>query len=101
MALNPVAHYASKETIKQNKCSFLERVLNYKQSTHSTTKSMKKIFKRIAYPLLVLVIAASCSSPRYASAQNDGYYDNNGSNNDNRSYNDPNYNDQNDQNYDQ
>src|SRR4030095_7155031 len=59
---------------------------------------MEKHLKRIAYPLLILIIAASCSSPRYASAQNDSYYDDNGSYNDNRNNPDPNYND--DQNYD-
>src|ERR1043166_1356230 len=63
---------------------------------------MKKLLKRVAYPLLVLIVAASCSSPKYASAQNDGYYDDNGSYNnrdynDNRDYNNPN--DQDDQNY--
>lgn len=51
-----------------------------------------KLIKRIAYPLMILIIAASCSTPRYASAQNDGYYDDDGSysNNDN-SYNNQDY----------
>ncbi len=54
---------------------------------------MKEVLKRIVYPLIVFVVAASCSAPRYASAQDDGYYDNNNnySNNDN-SYNNNNYN---------
>src|SRR6516225_4046307 len=38
---------------------------------------MKEVLKRITYPLIILAIAASCSAPRYASAQDDGYYDNN------------------------
>src|SRR6516164_3011146 len=60
---------------------------------------MKQVLTKIAYPLIILIVAASCSSPRYASAQNDGYYDDHGnySNNDN-SYNNQ---DNNNYNYDQ
>src|SRR5438552_6373083 len=62
---------------------------------------MKQVLKKIAYPLMILIIAASCSSPRYAAAQNDDYYDqdNNYSNSDN-SYNNGDYNNDN-QGYDQ
>jgi hypothetical protein len=38
-------------------------------------KNMKEVFKKIAYLLTIFMIAVSCSSPRYASAQNDGYDD--------------------------
>ena len=64
---------------------------------------MKEILKKVAYPLMILVIAASCSSPRYASAQNDGYYDNNNgySNNDNNNYNNNQENNNQNQDYDQ
>ena len=63
---------------------------------------MKKHLKRIAYPLLVLIVAASCSSAKYASAQNDDYYNDNGGYNSDHDYNnDRSYNSPNDdQNYD-
>lgn len=52
---------------------------------------MKEALKRIIYLLVIVVAVASCSTPRYASAQDDGYSDNNNSNNDN-SYNNNDYN---------
>jgi DNA segregation ATPase FtsK/SpoIIIE-like protein len=57
---------------------------------------MKEILKKIAYPLMMLSIVVLSSTPRYASAQNDGYYDDNTNNsydNNNYSYNDDNYQD--------
>ena len=55
-----------------------------------------KIITKIAYPLTILMIAALCSLPGLASAQNDDYYnDDNYSNNDN-SYNNQDYNYNND-----
>jgi hypothetical protein len=61
---------------------------------------MKQVLKKIAYPLIILIVAASCSLPRYASAQNDGYYDDHGNynNNDNSYNNQDNNNYNNDQN---
>lgn len=47
------------------------------------TTNMKNNFKRVIYPLLVVLISASCSAPRYASAQNDDYYNNNNNQNNN------------------
>ena len=62
----------------------MERDLNHIKKHSTQQVNMKEILKKIGYPLMILLIAASCSSPRYASAQNDGYYDDNGySNNDN------------------
>ncbi len=69
--------------------------MNHIKQTFNTTNKMKEIIKKIVYPLIIFVVAASCSAPRYASAQDDGYYDNNNnySNNDN-SYNNNNSNNQ-------
>jgi len=69
-SIKPVAHYAFKRNDKTEQVFvFGNEYWIIKQAHIQQQKSMKKHFKRIAYPLLVLVIALPAVSPRYASAQ--------------------------------
>ena len=90
-------YFSRRQKIKQKLSTFWNKDCDSDIQILNITTNMKNNFKRILYPVLVLLITASCSAPRYASAQNDGYYDNNNNGYNNNS--NPNYNQNNNNQY--